>query len=240
MLNLNRNRSEFEVKLMGGPFGVFQYELSNVLYAIRLLVDDSEGVLIERKEELQKLINAELSQVDWNQYEGYTSSYEMDSEIRYITIYYALYNSAFLSAYSAFETSLRGLFDYLVKIKGLNASINGDNLDSIKNSYKESFGITLGSSSYWSLIKDYQQIRNCIAHRNSTIKLKDGEALDQNRTYQAYSRLKGEDHLLLFKPTLDFRIANKNFIHDYTMKIESFFKSLESNVNGFIFSEPNV
>jgi hypothetical protein len=126
-MRLNNNLSELEIIILGGPFGVFQYELHNQLFAITSVLEDTEMILEERKSELKKKYDVEMLKVDWTQYEytnDYVSSYQEEFESRHITVYQALYNSSFLHTFSLFEISLRILYKHLLKSKGNKDTLN--------------------------------------------------------------------------------------------------------------------
>lgn len=231
MLNIE-NRDELSKTLLGGPFGEFRFEVQKRFYAISCLLEDAEQVLSERKDELQKKYDEELSEVDWSQYEyrnDYTSFLEPEFELRHVTVYYALYNASFLSAFTLFEASLRILYVHLQKAKKRTDILKPKwKLSSLVSDFKTELNIDLLATSEWEILDCYREIRNAIAHRNGEIELEGNQKLEKHPTYKAIKTL--NTNLVLFGPEPYFRIANKEFISDFISSVYKLYNELEEPI----------
>ena len=232
-----KDRNELDRMLLGGHFGEFRFEIQKRFWAITLVLDDTEIILKERKDDLENRYKEELSQVDFTQDE-YPSDYaslimEEEGEVRYVMVYYALYNSTFMMAQSLFEAGLRLLFTHLQDAKGIKEKVKPKwRLKSVIADFKSVLGLDLQALPEWKTIEAYIDIRNAIAHNNGYIVLEDDEKLEENKTYKSYLHLK--QNLVLFKPEPHFRIGNKEFIHEFVRSIYQFFNEMEEPIKNEI------
>lgn len=237
-----KKRDEISQLFLGGAFGEFRFEIQKRFFAISCVLEDTEKILEERKLDLKKRYDEEMSQVDWSQYE-YLNDYpslvhEEEFEIRHVMVYYALYNSTFLASYSLFESGLRILFTHLQEAKKSKEIIKPSwKFKSLIADYKTVLEIDLEATKEWDKIQAFTGIRNAIAHRNGDIDLKENEKLEDNITFKAYQLLKG--NINLFQPDLHISIANKEFNNDFIQSVYSFYNEMEEPIKNKV-SDYNV
>lgn len=149
--------------------------------------------------------------------------YEISEEYQDTMSYYKdvypeiVYNSSFLVAYSFFERILKNIREtverFIIEHKG-NICNNGSYTEKHRNSIANITGISSikdDNTTLWNKINDiYRNLRNSIAHDNSSLYDTNNNLLNKNR--QSYNFIKNNSDFTFNSKNGEFKIVNDYFL----------------------------
>ncbi len=139
---------------------------------VLIIINDTEMLFKERMIEHDKKLD-EMSKIkDWESYEEYYYQYENEIDHYTRSGIFQLRNSFFLTAYSLFENKVRKLANDNVSSEFEMEDLKGQLTVKIKKYFSKAGNVPTDffNGDQWERIKNYGEIRNCIAHEGGEIK----------------------------------------------------------------------